>query len=143
MNRIETAESETPAQSSEQLVRFPLGLLGFEQIKSYMLIANPADAPFLWLQMPDNADQGFLVIPPEHVVPNYHPDINQEDTEFLGLQSPEDAILLNIVTVRGRGKASINLKGPIVVNRHTLIAKQVIPNNASDLPVHHPLAATE
>jgi flagellar assembly factor FliW len=131
-----------PAEKSEQIIRFPLGLLGFEQIKTYQLIANPADAPFMWLQMLDDADQGFLVVSPEHAVPDYHPDINQEDVAFLALESSADAILLNIVTVRGQGRATINLKGPIVVNRHTWVAKQVIPNNAGDLPVHHPLAAT-
>jgi len=36
----------------------------------------------------------------------------------------------------------VNLKGPIVINRRTLIGKQVILNNASRYSLHHPLAAS-
>ena len=52
---------------------------------------------------------------------------------------PTDAILFNIVTLRGSDPATINLKGPIVINRHTMIGKQVIPNNAAAYSLHHPL----
>jgi flagellar assembly factor FliW len=43
------------------------------------------------------------------------------------------------VSLRGDGRATINLKGPIVLNRQTLIAKQVIPLNATTYSVAHPL----
>jgi len=35
------------------------------------------------------------------------------------------------------------LKGPIVINRHTHIGKQVIITNAADYSVHHPLPVAE
>jgi len=31
------------------------------------------------------------------------------------------------------------LKGPIVINRRTLIGKQIIPVNASEYAIRHPL----
>ena len=37
------------------------------------------------------------------------------------------------------GGATVNLKGPIVVNRHTLRGKQVIPTNAPKFALQHPL----
>ena len=58
------------------------------------------------------------------------------------LTDPEDAMILNIVTLRPEGQASVNLKGPIVVNRHTLRAKQVIPTNAVDYILRHPISVT-
>jgi flagellar assembly factor FliW len=61
--------------------------------------------------------------------------------EFLGLNRPEDAYILTIVTLRN-GQATTNLKGPIVINRNTLIGKQVIPNNAAQFEVRHPLAVS-
>jgi flagellar assembly factor FliW len=36
----------------------------------------------------------------------------------------------------------VNLKGPIVINRRTLIGKQVIINNAAQYSLNHPLAAS-
>jgi flagellar assembly factor FliW len=47
--------------------------------------------------------------------------------------------VLNIVTLAQDGRATINLKGPIVINRKTLVARQVVPVNALHFNLHHPL----
>ena len=110
----------------------PLGLLGFERFKTYCLFTNPEEKPFLWLQVVGEPKVAFLVMSPYVVMPAYQPEIPDEDAEFLGLKSAQDALILNVVTVRGPQRASVNLKGPIVLNRHTLLGKQVIPRNASE-----------
>ncbi|MBC8001688.1 MAG: flagellar assembly protein FliW, partial [Opitutaceae bacterium] len=120
-------------------IQFPLGLLGFEQIKEYELLADPAEEPFMWLQMVNSTSQSFLVVPPTTIVPDYDPEISPEDVAFLELREPGDALLVNIVTLRGRQEATANLKGPIVINRHTLIAKQVIPLNVAKYSLQFPL----
>jgi flagellar assembly factor FliW len=117
----------------------PVGLLGFEQVKKYVLLATPEEEPFMWLQMLDNPSQGFVVVPPVAVVPSYAPDIPQADVEALGIKSPDDAIILNIVTVRN-GETTVNLKGPIVVNRNTLVAKQCIPTNVAAFALQQPIS---
>lgn len=117
----------------------PLGLLGFEHIKEYALLANPDEAPFLWLQVLADPSVAFLVISPFVVVPAYQPDIGPDDAEFLGLTQPHDALVFNVVTLRPGGRATVNLKGPVVVNRRTLLGKQVIPLNAAEYELRHPL----
>jgi flagellar assembly factor FliW len=139
MKCAETLEMETPATVPGNQVRLPMGLLGFEQIKDYVLLANPAEDPFAWLQVESNVSLAFVVIDPFRVVPGYQPEIPQADVEFLGLEQPTDAFLLNIVTVHGPNGATVNLKGPIVINRHTHIGKQVIIANASQYSVKHTL----
>jgi flagellar assembly factor FliW len=124
---------------NQSLIQLPYGLLGFEKVKNYVLLANPQEEPFLWLQMLDAARKAFLVVSPFFVMPDYQPDIPADDVEFLGLAEPTDALVYNICTLRGPGKATINLKGPVVINRHTLIGKQVIPNNAMKYALTHPL----
>ena len=132
-------ESENLAVEEKTAVRMPFGLLGFERIKEYLLLANPAETPFFWLQAPDDPSLAFLVINPFVAASSYHPDIPDEDARFLGLQGPEEALLFNIVTIRASNRATVNLKGPIVFNRRTLVGKQVVLNNASDYSVQHPL----
>ena len=117
----------------------PMGLLGFEGIKEYLLVANTAEEPFLWLQVPNDANRAFLVIAPLPRLPAYKPEISPEDVAFLGLDNAADAALLSVVTVQGPNQATLNLKGPIVLNRRTLVAKQVIPANAAEFSVQHPL----
>ena len=124
---------------SESVIQMPLGLLGFERFKRYSLLSRPAEAPFLWLRALDDPKLAFLVMSPFLVQPRYAPKIGTEDSRFLELEDAKDALLLNIVTVRSPRQATVNLKGPIVLNRRTLRAAQVIPLNASELSVAHPL----
>lgn len=127
--------------NGQQVLRLPLGLLGFEDTKDYVLVSNSGEEPFLWMQVVDNPSLAFLVLSPFTVFPDYRPDIMPEDTQFLQIGSPDDALILNVVTMRGANHATLNLKGPIVLNRHTLVGKQVIPANAADYSVQHPLPA--
>ncbi len=119
-----------------------MGILGFEQMKDYLLIANPDEEPFRWLQVKGNPSLAFVVIEPFLVAPDYRPDIPAVDVEFLGLSAPEEAALFNIVTVHGPDRATVNLKGPVVINRNTGIGKQVVIANAADYSVQHPLPVT-
>jgi len=136
-------ETETPAALPANQIRLPMGLLGFEQIKDYVLLVNPAEAPFAWLQVEANVSLAFIVIDPFLVLPGYQPNIPQGDVEFIGLKEPNDALLLNIVTVHGPNRATVNLKGPIVINRVTRVGKQVILANASEYSIQHSLPVAE
>ena len=135
----ETIERESLNQSQPNTIKMPFGLLGFEQLKEYVLLASPEEAPFLWLESPQDASISFLVISPFVALPHYQPELSADDVAFLGLKKPEDAIIFNIVTLRGANSATVNLKGPIVVNRHSLQGKQLIPVNAANYAVQHPL----
>lgn len=141
MKTVEPIEMKKPAPAlkAETRIHLPYGLLGFERVKNFLLTSNPAEEPFLWLQMLDSAQKAFLVVSPFLVLPTYQPDISAEDVEFLDLSDPADALLFNICTLRPDGQATINMRGPIVLNRHTLVGKQIIPNNAAQFSLRHPL----
>lgn len=137
MNEVATVEGRNGTRAQKVVLKFPIGLLGFEDVREFELVYHPEELPFLWLRGIERPEVAFIVVPPMAVVKNYSPDISEEDVEFLGLRGPDDAIVLNIVTIRGASKATVNLKGPIVINKRTLIAKQVIPINASEFPVNY------
>jgi flagellar assembly factor FliW len=124
---------------TEVPVRLPYGILGFEQHTDWVLISVPGEEPFQWLQVVDDPRLAFVVVAPEAVTANYFPDLSPDDVEKIGLESSDDAMTLNIVTIRPNGQSTVNLKGPIILNRHTLTGKQVIPVNAIGLNVQHPL----
>ncbi|MBL9128053.1 MAG: flagellar assembly protein FliW [Verrucomicrobiales bacterium] len=148
MSTLATTECEKCPVSAEPaagpaVLNMPFGLLGFEEVKQYLVLGNPDEHPFMWLQMTEAPKQAFLVVPPSAVVGDYRPELSDEDVAFLGLESPEDAVIVNIVTLRSGGTSTVNLKGPIVFNRHTRIGKQVIPLNASRFTLQHPLPALD
>jgi flagellar assembly factor FliW len=136
-------ENEPAATVAAMGIRLPMGLLGFERMKDYLLIANPAEEPFGWLQVKGDTSLAFVVLNPFLIAPDYSPDIPQADVDFLGIDEPGDAMLLNIVTVHKEGQATMNLKGPIVINRNTGVGKQVVIANATEYSVNHPLVVAE
>ena len=137
MKCLTLTETEAALESSSTEVRLPNGLLGFEHFKDYVLLANPEEQPFVWLQVKDNGPLAFVVINPFLILPDYRPDLPQADIDCLGIKEPDDAVLLNIVTLHPAGRATVNLKGPIVINRHTMTGKQVVLANASEYAVEH------
>ena len=130
-----------PVQS-ENVIQFPLGILGFEKIKRVALLESPQELPFRWLQVIDQPNLAFLVLPATQFLPSYQPDVPADDVKFLGISQPEDALLFNIVTLRPGGVSTVNLKGPDVINRFTLKAKQFVLANAAEYSVQHPLSKT-
>jgi flagellar assembly factor FliW len=71
------------------------------------------------------------------VLEEYAPEIAEDDVTALGLNSPTEALLYGIVTLRGEGRATVNLKGPIVINANTGVGKQVVLVNVSEYPLNH------
>jgi flagellar assembly factor FliW len=141
MKCTESNVAEQDVQTAPNgIINMPAGLLGFEQVKQYELLGSQEEAPFMWLRMVDDPSLAFLVIQPGHVLENYQPEVSEAEVEFLGLRSAEDAWVLNIVTLHRDGQATVNLKGPILINRHTLVAKQVVLLNATDFALQHPLS---
>lgn len=143
MKTCDMLEMEEVAAPSGNRVYLPLGLLGFESIHDYVLIGEPEHLPFYWLQAVHEPGLAFLVVSPFEVMPSYEMDLAQEDVNFLKMESAEDALVYNIVTLRAGGAATVNLKGPIVLNRHTRAGKQVVLANAAQYALQHPIAAGE
>ena len=123
-----------------QTVQLPLGLLGFERIKTYSLITRSDQTPFHWLSVPDGGDLAFLVVPPCLVLPDYALDMSDADADYLEIRNPNDALVFNIVTLKSDGSATVNMKGPIVINRHTMIGMQVVLSQ-SNYAIKHPIQA--
>ena len=139
MKTVELEEQEKVGLNGQVLIQLPYGLFGFEEVKNYILLANPQEEPFAWIQMIGGPKKSFLVLPPFLVSAGYRPDISDADTQFLDIAEPSDATLLCICTLRKNESPSINMMGPIVINRHTMIGKQCIPNNAAEFSARHPL----
>ena len=132
------ASTEASTVTSGAELYFASGLLGGERNQLFELITDSELSPYQWLRGKD-ADQSFLVIPPGYVVENYNIDLADEDVALLGLENPEDAVVLNIATYHPDETVTVNLKGPIVYNHVTKAARQIVPRNAADLSLAHPV----
>jgi flagellar assembly factor FliW len=109
-------------------IDFPAGLPGFPHAHSFQL-APMADAntPFLLLTAFDDPGARFIVVSPWAFYSDYEFQLDDDEAERLGLRDAQDALVLCMVTLRDAPhRATVNLLGPIVINRKTLEAAQVV-----------------
>ncbi len=137
----ELVPTDFDAPANELLL--PQGLIGFGEYQRAELLYLPDHLPFLWMKLHGPTDHlHFIVMEPGGIVLDYEPELFECDAERLGLTSAADAMILNIVTLRRQDpvEATVNLIGPIVVNRRTRVGRQLVIANYSRYNAHHILA---
>jgi flagellar assembly factor FliW len=132
-------ETDTATDIAE--ITFPAGLPGFPQAHRFALAPwGPAGSPFLLLSSVEDSEIGFVVVPPWVFYPEYEFELDTGTAERLSLTASEDAVVFVVVTLRERpADSTLNLLGPIVVNRHSHEAAQVVLPSAG-YSVRAPLA---
>lgn len=121
----------------------PAGLIGFPDVDHVELIYNPEELPLMWLRAVDNHALNFIVVEPQGLVPGYTIEMSDDDAALLGVDHVADTLLFNIVNFRAETPeaATVNLIGPIVVNRHTRVGRQIVIANFAEYSARHPLLA--
>ena len=135
---IYPTDLDAPAGNEFQL---PHGLIGFGDYKRAELLYMPDHLPFLWMKLHGRDPLHFVVIEPGGIIPGYEPEIFDEDAAQLGLNDPSDAMILNIVTLKHQQpvEATVNLIGPVVLNRRTRVGRQLVISNYSRYSANHAL----
>ena len=122
--------------------QLPQGLIGFKDYTRAELLYVPDHLPFLWMKLHRQTESvHFIVIEPGGLVADYAPELFDAAAAALELNAPSEAMLLNIVTLRQHNPldATINLIGPVVVNRRTRLGRQLVIANYSRYSAHWPL----
>ncbi len=117
------------------------GLAGFEGLERFVLVEVPHAPSLFFLRSLEQPDLEFVVAPPALFFPDYAPEIDDEAASGLGLERPDDALLLVVLTLGDDISASTaNLLAPIVINQRSRCAAQVLVTD--DWPLRAPLRST-
>ena len=123
---VKTKAMGVKSVEENHIVTFPEGLFGFEDYKKYATIESEW-APLIWLQSLDDERLAFLLIDPFLICDDYEADIDDESLKKIDVRSPEDLIVMAVVTVPSDGSAvTANLQGPLVINKKNKLCVQVI-----------------
>ncbi len=121
-----------------QKIYFPYGILGFENLKYYVLL-DAAQQPFYWLQSMDVVEIAFVLLNPRIFRPDYELEVDEKELEEIGITLEEDILDFAIVTIPDNpGDMTANLQGPIIINRKAKIGRQSISTNPK-WEVRHPV----
>ncbi len=124
-----------------QKIYFPAGILGFENLKDYLLL-DAAQQPFYWLQSLDVPELAFVMINPTIFRQNYTPGVLPSELEEIDLPAgdSDNSLIFAIVTIpEEHSKMTANLQGPIIINREMRRGRQCISNNPDFKTQHYVL----
>ncbi len=129
------AEPATTAPSVEVLY-FADPIPGFPAHRDYVLVPGDTAGLLFWLQSVAPDGPRFLAVSARHFFPDYHPEVPPAVRSELGLDVPDQAQILCLVTVPDGDPtaATANLRAPVVVAPSTHCARQVVQSD-----VHLPL----
>jgi flagellar assembly factor FliW len=124
----ETARFGAVTYTNDDVVTFDTGLVGFPDLKSFVLIRHGDESPFRWMQSVDQGELAFLVVDPAHYIEGYAPEIPQADVDAVGLNEETPRLVYTIVSIPpGKPEEmTVNLAGPIVVNLETGRGRQIV-----------------
>lgn len=110
---------------NDRVIKFPKGLLGFEQATRFCLLRPSEEACFFWLQSIDDPALAFVVTDPTLFYPDYTVPFRAEQMSELKLRATEDGQVFVIVNKVGSALTG-NLQGPLVINTLERVGEQVV-----------------
>ena len=134
--RIKTTRFGWVDVESTDVLNFAAGLVGLEDARQWVLLADAENDALGWLQSTTRPEWALAVVSPRRFVPDYQFRVYR--SELTGLELPSAQAAHVLVTVgKNEQSLTLNLKAPIVIHLEKRLGRQVISH--SDLPVQHEL----
>ncbi len=125
--QIQTTRFGAVSIEESDLITLPEGLLGFNDLRKFVILEDPDDLVFAWLQSCEKPGVAFPVLEPELFSSDYRVRLAKADRETLKLTADGTFRLFTIVNIPNDVTLmTANLKAPIAMNVATRIAKQVV-----------------
>jgi flagellar assembly factor FliW len=136
---IQTSRFGAIAIAADDVINFPEGLLGFNELHRFVLLDDPADEIFAWLQSCEEPNLAFPLLEPELFTSNYKIQLAKHDLEVLGMKTAEGIRSFAIITIPADPTLmTANLKAPIVINVSNRLARQCVLQDNS-LAIREPI----
>ena len=123
--KIHTTRFSTIEIEPDDILFFRNGLIGFEDCRHWVLLADSGNSAVAWLQSMQHADIALPVVSPRRFVDEYQVRLEPTDVEALQLNSVEQAYVLGVVS-RDDQTLTLNLRAPLVINLDRRIGCQVV-----------------
>ena len=138
MIKVKTTRFGDIEIDEKDVITLPAGIIGFPELKPYVLLDHEQDSPFKWLQSLDDGAIAFVLINPLLFKPDYLVEVNEAEVGDLEIEMEEDAVVSVIITMPSDPqKMTANLKAPLIFNLKNRKGRQVILNNSEYTTRHN------
>ncbi len=112
----------------ERIFKFALPIIGFNELREYVILDLNKDSFFKWLQSVEDPALAFPVVSVFSLDVDYSIDIPDNAVEALKIKNVESLLVMNIASIPQDNPqgTTINLLAPIIFNLDEHLAGQVI-----------------
>ena len=110
----------------ENTLHFPAGMVGFPQLRDFIVMPNKKQGPLFWIQSTDDADIAFVLTDPSNFFLDYGVVPDEAERKLLQISEDDQVFILAVVTVPPDQNITLNLSAPILFAPKTNRAIQVI-----------------
>jgi flagellar assembly factor FliW len=128
----------------ENMLHFPAGLIGFPNLRKFVVMPNKKAGPLFWMQSVDDPSFALVLTDPTNFFLDYLVAPDVVERQHLHLDENEPCFVLTVVTVPPNQEISLNLAAPILFSPKSNRAMQVILENTkynSKTPLPQPKVA--
>lgn len=128
MRNINTLRFGELEIEEQDVVRFADGIPAFEDEHEFVVLPYEEGTPYMFLQSMMTPELAFLMTDPFVFFPDYSFELDDENMEKLAINSMDDVLVCTLISVPRSGVADMttNLLAPVVINRHTMQARQIV-----------------
>ena len=128
MKKINTLRFGELEIEEQDVVRFADGIPAFEDEHEFVVLPYEEGTPYMFLQSMATPELAFLMTDPFVFFPDYSFELDDENMEKLAINSMDDVLVCTLISVPRSGVAGMttNLLAPVVINRHTMQARQIV-----------------
>ncbi len=121
--------------SPEDTIHFAEGLLGFVDLEKFVLLDDPNDEIFAWLQSCEEPSIAFPVLEPELFLESFQVKIGMSDLKQLKATTEKELRPFCIITIpEDPTQMTANLKAPIMINvTHKMGRQCVLQDNKLEI----------
>lgn len=110
----------------DNTLQFPEGLIGFENLRDFIVMPNEKEGPLFWIQSVDDPQLAFILTDPSNFYYDYKVVPDGRERQKLGIDESGDCLVVSVVTVPPDRNITLNLAAPILFAPQTNKALQVI-----------------
>lgn len=112
-------------------LRFPEGLIGFGQLREFVVMPQNRPGPLFWIQSVEEPALAFVLTDPTGFFLDYAVAPDAAERRKLGIDAQDECLVLAVVTVPPDRQITLNLAAPILFAPKTNRALQVILEKTS------------
>jgi flagellar assembly factor FliW len=136
--KVKTSRFGDIEVKKDDVIELPSGLIGFPELKEFVLLDHDKDSPFKWLQSLDDGTIAFVLINPLLFKSDYEVEVTEAEVSDLSLENEDDAVISVIVTMpTNPQQMTANLKAPLIFNLKNRRGKQIILTSNTYTPRHN------